>query len=77
VFVGVSSFYSYTFTYVLLAGLATAVFCVLANYLILKIRFESEYINELSTQVYLYDYLVAFLLSLFFVDAINLVNGLF
>ena len=77
VFVGVSSFYSYTFTFVLLAGLATAVFCVLANFLILKIRFESEYINELTTQVYLYDYLVAFLLSLFFVDAINLVNGLF
>jgi len=77
VFVGVSSFYSYTFTYVLLAGLATSVFCVLANFLILKIRFESEYINELTTQVYLYDYLVAFLLSLFFVDAINLVNGLF
>ena len=72
-----SSFYSYTFIYVLLAGIATAIFCVLVNFLILKIRFESEYINELSTQVYLYDYLVAFLLSLYFVDAINLVNGLF
>jgi hypothetical protein len=50
---------------------------VLINFLILKLRFESEFINELSTQVYLYDYLVAFLLSLFFVDAVNIVNGLF
>jgi len=77
VFVGISSFYDYKITHILLAGLATALFCVLINLLILKIRFESEYTNELSTQVYLYDYLVGFLLSLYFVDAINIVNGLF
>ena len=77
VFVGISSFYDYKITHILLAGLATALFCVLINFLILKIRFESEYTNELSTQVYLYDYLVGFLLSLYFVDAINIVNGLF
>ena len=77
VFVGVSSFYDYQIMYVLLAGLFTSIFCVLINFLILKIRFESEHINELSTQVYLYDYLVAFLLSLFFVDSVNIVNGLF
>ena len=77
VFVGISSFYNYKITHIFLAGLATALFCVLINFLILKIRFESEYTNELSTQVYLYDYLVGFLLSLYFVDAINIVNGLF
>jgi hypothetical protein len=77
VFVGISSFYNYKITHIVLAGLATALFCVLINFLILKIRFESEYTNELSTQVYLYDYLVGFLLSLYFVDAINIVNGLF
>jgi hypothetical protein len=77
VFVGISSFYDYKITHIVLAGLATALFCVLINFLILKIRFESEYTNELSTQVYLYDYLVGFLLSLYFVDAINIVNGLF
>jgi hypothetical protein len=77
VFVGISSFYDYKITHIVLAGLATALFCVLINLLILKIRFESEYTNELSTQVYLYDYLVGFLLSLYFVDAINIVNGLF
>ena len=77
VFVGISSFYDYKITHIFLAGLATALFCVLINFLILKIRFESEYTNELSTQVYLYDYLVGFLLSLYFVDAINIVNGLF
>ena len=77
VFVGISSFYDYKITHIFLAGLATALFCVLINFLILKIRFESEYTNELSTQVYLYDYLVSFLLSLYFVDAINIVNGLF
>jgi hypothetical protein len=77
VFVGISSFYDYNITHIFLAGLTTALFCVLINFLILKIRFESEYTNELSTQVYLYDYLVGFLLSLYFVDAINIVNGLF
>jgi len=77
VFVGISSFYNYKITHIFLAGLTTALFCVLINFLILKIRFESEYTNELSTQVYLYDYLVGFLLSLYFVDAINIVNGLF
>ena len=77
VFVGVSSFYDYSISHILLAGTFTALFTVLINFLILKLRFESEFINELSTQVYLYDYLVAFLLSLFFVDAVNIVNGLF
>ena len=77
VFVGVSSFYDYSISHVLLAAVITSLFTVLINFLILKLRFEGEFINELSTQVYLYDYLVAFLLSLYFVDAINIVNGLF
>lgn len=77
VFVGVSSFYDFTISHIFLAGVTTALFTVLINFLSLKLRFESEYINELSTQVYLYDYLVAFLLSLYLVDAINVVNGLF
>jgi len=77
VFVGVSSFYNYNISYVLLAAVTTSLFTVLINFIILKLRFEGELINELSTQVYLYDYLVAFLLSLYFVDAINIVNGLF
>ena len=77
VFVGVSSFYDYLILHVLLAGVITALFTVLINFLILKLRFESEYVNELSTQVFLYDYLIAFLLSLYFVDALNIVNGLF
>tara|TARA_B110000495_G_scaffold27607_1_gene20583 strand:+ start:187 stop:534 length:348 start_codon:yes stop_codon:yes gene_type:complete len=77
VFVGVSSFYDFTISHIFLAGVTTALFTVLINFLSLKLRFESEYINELPTQVYLYDYLVAFLLSLYLVDAINVVNGLF
>ena len=77
VFVGVSSFYDYLISHVLLAGVITALFTVLINFLILKLRFESEYVNELSTQVFLYDYLIAFLLSLYLVDALNIVNGLF
>ena len=77
VFVGISSFYDYLISHVLLAGVITAIFTVLINFLILKLRFESEFVNELSTQVFLYDYLIAFLLSLYFVDALNIVNGLF
>ncbi len=50
---------------------------VFVNFLILKIRYEFEYISELTNEIYLYDYLVAFLFSFYFVDSLNIINGLF
>ena len=38
---------------------------------------EYKYFSTLTTQIYLYDYLVSFLFALYFVDVLNLINGLF
>ena len=75
--ISISSFYDYQFLYIILSATTTALFTVFTNFLILKIRYEFEYFSELRSQIYLYDYLVAFLFSLYFVDSLSLVNGLF
>ena len=77
VMVGVTSFYNYKFVYIILGSASTALCVVFVNFLILKIRYEFEYISELTNEIYLYDYLVAFLFSLYFVDSLNIINGLF
>jgi len=77
VMIGVTSFYDYQFIYILLGSASTALSVVFVNFLILKIRYEFEYISELTNEIYLYDYLVAFLFSLYFVDSLNIINGLF
>ena len=77
VFIGVSSFYSYNIINVFLAGLATALFTTLLNFLFVKIRFEYEFATQLSNQIYVFDFLFAFIASLYFVDSLNVVNGLF
>ena len=77
VMIGVTSFYNYKFIYIILGSASTALCVVFVNFLILKIRYEFEYISELTNEIYLYDYLVAFLFSLYFVDSLNIINGLF
>ena len=77
IIISVSSFYDYQFLYIILSAATTALFTVFTNFLILKIRYEFEYFSELRSEIYLYDYLVAFLFSLYFVDSLSLVNGLF
>ena len=77
VMVGVTSIYNYKFVYIILGSASTALCVVFVNFLILKIRYEFEYISELTNEIYLYDYLVAFLFSLYFVDSLNIINGLF
>jgi len=77
VMIGVTSFYDYQLIYIILGSVSTALCVVFVNFLILKIRYEFEYISELTNEIYLYDYLVAFLFSLYFVDSLNIINGLF
>ena len=77
VFIGVSSFYSFNTINIFLAGLATALFTTLLTYLFVKIRFEHELTTQLSNQIYIFDFLFAFITSLYFVDALNVINGLF
>ena len=75
--IGVTSFYDYKFVYIILGSASTALCVVFVNFLILKIRYEFEHISEITNEIYLYDYLVAFLFSLYFVDSLNIINGLF
>ena len=77
VMVGVTSFYDFQFIYIILGSVSTALSVVFVNFLILKIRYEFEHISELTNEIYLYDYLIAFLFSLYFVDSLNIINGLF
>ena len=77
VMIGVTSFYDFQFIYIILGSASTALSTVFVNFLILKIRYEFEHISELTNEIYLYDYLIAFLFSLYFVDSLNIINGLF
>ena len=77
VFIGVSSFYSFNTINIFLAGLTTALFTTLLTFLFLKIRFEHELTSQLSNQIYIFDFLFAFITSLYFVDSLNVINGLF
>ena len=63
IIITISSFYNFQFIYIVLTAITTALFTVFTNFLILKLRYEFEYISELRNEIYLYDYLVAFLFS--------------
>ena len=77
VFFGVSSFYDNLFLDNLLAATSTALFTTFITFMITKVRFEYELTTYLSTQIYIFDFLFAFTAALYFVDSINVVNGLF
>ena len=77
VFIGVSSFYSYNTLYVFLAGLTTAFFTTLITFMFVKIRLEYELTARLASQIYIFDFMLAFIASLYIVDSLNVVNGLF
>jgi hypothetical protein len=77
VFIGVSSFYSFNTFYIFLAGLTTALFTTLITFMFVKIRFEYDLTTRLSNQIYIFDFMLAFISSLYIVDSLNVVNGLF
>ena len=77
VVVGFSSFDSYQTLDIVLAGITVATFTTLLNFLFIKIRFEYELTSSLTNQIYIFDFLIAFLVSIYAVDALNILNGLF
>jgi len=77
IFVGFSSFDSYQTLDIVLAAITVATFTTLINFLFIKIRFEYELTSSLTNQIYIFDFLIAFLVSLYAVDALNILNGLF
>jgi len=77
VFIGVSSFYLFNTLYIFLAGLTTALFTTLITFMFVKIRLEYELTTRLASQIYIFDFMLAFVASLYIVDSLNVVNGLF
>tara|TARA_B100001113_G_scaffold92250_1_gene73878 strand:+ start:19 stop:765 length:747 start_codon:yes stop_codon:yes gene_type:complete len=77
VFIGVSSFYSFNTLYIFLAGLTTALFTTLISFMFVKIRLEYELTSTLASQIYIFDFMLAFIASLYIVDSLNVLNGLF
>ena len=43
----------------------------------IKIRLEYQLTTRLPYQIYIFDFMVAFMASLYVVDSLNVVNGLF
>jgi len=77
VFIGVSSFYTYNTLYIVLTGLTTALFTTLITFMFVKIRLEYQLTTRLAYQIYIFDFMIAFMASLYIVDSLNVVNGLF
>ena len=77
IFLGISSFYDFVMINVLIAATATALFTTFLTFMFIKIRYEYELASKLSNQIYIFDYLFAFICSLYIVDSLNVVNGLF
>ncbi len=74
---GVSSFYTFETLDIVLASITVGLLTTLLNFLFIKIRFEYELTSSLSSQIFIFDYLVAFIISIYAVDALNILNGLF
>ena len=77
IFSGISSFYDFVMTHVVIAAAATALFTTFLTFMFVKIRYEYELTSKLSNQIYIFDYLFAFICSLYIVDSLNVINGLF
>ena len=77
VFIGISSFYSFNTLYIFLAGLTTALFTTLIAFMFGKIRLEYQLTSKLASQIYIFDFMLAFVASLYIVDSLNVINGLF
>jgi len=74
---GISSFYTFETLDIILASITVGLLTTLSNFLFIKIRFEYELTSSLSSQIFIFDYLVAFIISIYAVDALNILNGLF
>ena len=77
IFSGISSFYDFVIVNILIAASATALFTTFVTFMFIKVRSEYKLTSKLSDQIYIFDYLFAFICALYIVDSLNIVNGLF
>ena len=73
----VSFFYSFDTINVFIAILALGVLATLFNFMFIKLRYEYTFTKEITKQVYVFDYLVATLTSMYLANTLYILNGLF
>jgi len=73
----VSFFYSFETINVFIAILALGVLATLFNFMFIKLRYEYTFTKEITKQVYVFDYLVATLTSMYLANTLYILNGLF
>jgi len=73
----VSFFYSFETINVFIAILALGVLATLFNFMFIKLRYEYTFTKEITKQIYVFDYLVATLTSMYLANTLYILNGLF
>ena len=73
----VSFFYSFETINVFIAILALGVLATLFNSMFIKLRYEYTFTKEITKQIYVFDYLVATLTSMYLANTLYILNGLF
>jgi len=73
----VSFFYSFETINVFIAILALGVLATLFNFMFIKLRYEYKFTKEITKQIYVFDYLVATLTSMYLANTLYILNGLF
>ena len=73
----VSFFYSFETINVFIAILALGVLATLFNFMFIKLRYEYKFTKEITKQIYVFDYLVATLISMYLANTLYILNGLF
>ena len=73
----VSFFYGFETINVFIAILALGVLATLFNFMFIKLRYEYTFTKEITKQVYVFDYLVATLTSMYLANTLYILNGLF
>jgi len=73
----VSFFYSFDTINVFIAILALGVLATLFNFMFIKLRYEYTFTKEITKQIYVFDYLVATLTSMYLANTLYILNGLF
>ena len=73
----VSFFNSFETINVFIAILPLGVLATLFNLMFIKLRYEYKFTKEITKQIYVFDYLVATLASMYLANTLYILNGLF
>lgn len=74
---GVSFFSDYQIINTFIAIIPFGLMTTFLNFLFVKLRYEYKYTKKITKQIYIFDYLVAMIASLYLIKLFNLINGLF